>query len=231
MSRFDANLNASADVEIRFGNVDIGFDHCMKHKAHHGQCLKELAGPDIPLRSNHGLQLQCLTATNSDASQILKCPEWRTCLKSSLGYGVIVKVLGGLSMYSGVSLQEIHSRTNPSSTDCQEDLDHHSCVYPSTSDVEAFVCHCYKEIANKSATEINAFACAHSAVCSGWKNCHCPPPWGTALSAQENGNLVQTKSLLGARRSIADETEDQMDIAKSGAMGSLDNALTGKCIP
>merc|ERR1719265_398381 len=59
MEKDDDGDDARVEVGIAAFSVTDAFDKCMNLKAHHGQCLEQLA-VGTPMRSDNALQIACL---------------------------------------------------------------------------------------------------------------------------------------------------------------------------
>jgi hypothetical protein len=203
MQGVGSTANAKQGVSIVLPLLKATYDACMELNTHHGQCLEELAGPDVPLRTNHTLQFECLV--NNDTS-ITKCAEWRACLNGTDGLDVLVTVLEAASMVPSSLLQVTAQHALPhdgqelirtSDCFCINDPDHRACLDPERIDLEAFDCKCWGDLVNKSATEIHEHTCGHSKVCCDWKSTHC----ATACTSVTPTLLDSSHSLLARRTS------------------------------
>jgi hypothetical protein len=200
LSRASGSSIAHTHFLLMMDGVPSSFDVCTNFQENHGQCLKELTGKNVPLRSNHTLQLQCLEAADGDAiiGTIQKCDAWRACFArapSPEGKTVLTNMLLGLNNLGGIpslaqlaetgehSKQQVHSgrvRSGlsglcPGSTSISgiDDPDHRTCTDPRTFDIEAFDCNCWDHITDKTPHEINQMACENTDVCCDWKQSHC----------------------------------------------------------
>jgi hypothetical protein len=193
MSAKNADERAEAAFDLRVQNVPVVFADCMSLKTHHGQCLRVMAGTDVPLRSNHTLQLKCLRTninnTERQAAIDPACPEWRGCLGNGPPRNVLIKVLKAFHTLGSpveTSLGEktdIETRREDKSQHLTKALvhrgscnpmDHSTCTDPETFDVEAFDCNCFDELKVMSKEDIHSWACNSTDVCCDWKRDKCP---------------------------------------------------------
>jgi hypothetical protein len=197
IARKDSNATASAMFNIMLTRVSAGYDKCMETKELHGQCLDELVG-NMPLRSNHTLQQECLLTNASQSSSIDKCDEWRGCFNQSVGELLLLNVLNGLSMTSSGVLSQIGLLGSHADANCIDDPNHETCVNPTFFDVEAYDCNCFDSLKNKTAEQIHALACNDPAVCCDWKQNHCSSTGGL-LQARRHGDSSSMRHLMNLK--------------------------------
>jgi hypothetical protein len=246
VSKSNSSLSlAEQIINLELPSVSATFDTCMELRAHHGQCLAELGGSgDVPLRSNHTLQFECLV--NEDDS-INRCAEWRECLSGSDGLDTLKNILEAFSMTPNVngllqaadetalshngqwSESESESESDngqesnfTSGCTCIDDPNHQTCVDPETMDVEAFDCHCWRDLVKMNGTEINKGACGRADICCDWKASHCAT---TCTPVNSTTLLEARRTLLSPRTSSVSNKSMQPPLDEPG---SLEESAVGK---
>jgi hypothetical protein len=219
---------ARQTVYVSVPKVPATYDACMEFHTHHGQCVEEMAGSlDVPLRTNHTLQYDCLLS-NDDS--INRCAEWQACLNGTDGFDTLVTVLEAFSMTPNSLLQVTGQPASPrhgqenhlyANCTCTDDANHETCVDPETMDLQAFDCDCAEELKSMNATEIHDQVCARADICCDWKATHCATTCTPITST-----LLEDHNTLITKRSTSTQN---IKLSGDESTSDLDKAVLGKC--
>jgi hypothetical protein len=205
-----SDLFAKQTVNLELPSEPAAIDACMELHTHHGQCLAELTGSlDMPLRTNHTLQFDCLVNEDDTINQ---CAEWRGCLNGSDGLDTLLTVLEAFSMTPDATDETTISHSGQehaltSNCTCIDDPNHQTCIDPETLDLEAFDCNCFNDLVNMSATELNEETCGRADICCDWKTSHCATTctWVTSTLLEARRTLVHASVLTKHMETPLDE--------------------------